>query len=221
MAGMIRARSARKKHAPVVKRRTGGRSARVLRAVLAAARTTLLRRGFVQFSIAEVARLSGVHETSIYRRWGTRAALIVEAVLSHYERELPIPNTGVLRDDVVRLLHGLLDTLNSRLGITLIRMVAGPEGASEEVKAVREMYWGRRRQELKVVFERGIDRGELPRDTDPDLLLDTLIGTFYVRALITTGSLDTHLPEQVTDLVLWGAVHERRAPPSKNSAQIL
>ncbi len=192
------------------KRRTGGRSARVLNAVLTAAKATLVRRGFAQFSIAEVAKLSGVHETSIYRRWCTRAALIVETVLTHYERELPIPNTGVLRDDIVWLLRGLLKTLKSRLGITLIRMVAGPEGASQEVKAIRETYWGQRREELKVVFHRGIERGELPRHTDLDLLLDTLIGTFYVRALITTGPLDIHLPEQVTDLVLRGAVHRHR-----------
>src|SRR5262245_40571303 len=52
------------------------------------------------FSIESVARGSCVHETTIYRRWPTREALLVYALDARSDRDLPIPNTGSLRGDL-------------------------------------------------------------------------------------------------------------------------
>ncbi len=79
--------------------RTGGRSARVRAAVLDAT-IALLRDEGNDFGIPQVAARSGVHETSIYRRWGSREALIVDAVRTHIGEEIPIPDTGTLRGDL-------------------------------------------------------------------------------------------------------------------------
>ena len=56
------------------KPRLGGRSARVREAVLGAAFAELDERGYGGFSIDAMARRSGVHKTTIYRRWPIREA---------------------------------------------------------------------------------------------------------------------------------------------------
>ena len=88
-------------------RRTGGRSARVHTAVLAATIDVLLDRGIDGLTIAEIAERAGVHETTVYRRWGTKANLALEAVLSTSILEIPAPNTNSLRGDLLALLHGV------------------------------------------------------------------------------------------------------------------
>ena len=54
------------------RRRPGGRSSRVRAAVLGATLEALVQGGYEALSIAEVAARSGVHESTIYRRWGTK-----------------------------------------------------------------------------------------------------------------------------------------------------
>ncbi|MEV3975004.1 helix-turn-helix domain-containing protein [Streptomyces sp. NPDC050698] len=51
--------------------RPGGRSARVRKAVLAATAAELSERGFAAMTIEDIAARSGVHKTTIYRRWST------------------------------------------------------------------------------------------------------------------------------------------------------
>lgn len=77
--------------------------------MLAATVDVLLDGGLETFSIAEIARRAGVHETSIYRRWGTRAALALDAVLDTTETEIPAPDTGSLRGDLSALRQGARD----------------------------------------------------------------------------------------------------------------
>ena len=81
--------------------RPGGRSARVHDAVLKSAFDVLIEKGRQNFTVTEVAARAGVHETSIYRRWGTPNALIVDAHLRYFADAIPLPDTGTLRGDLV------------------------------------------------------------------------------------------------------------------------
>jgi len=63
------------------RRRPGGRSARVRRAVLDATLELVNAHGLDGVTVAEVAERAGVHETSIYRRWRTREELRLAIVV--------------------------------------------------------------------------------------------------------------------------------------------
>ena len=64
---------------------------------------------------------------------------------------------------------------------------------------------GRRRQEAYQTLQRGIDRGELPRDLDLDLVLDLLYGGIYMRFLIRHDELSERYVSDVCRLILEGA----------------
>src|ERR1700738_2851952 len=100
--------------------RPGGRSARVRREVLAATLDLLLEEGLDATTIPAIAQRSGVHHTSIYRRWKDRTALIREAALSAVDAAAPVPDTGNLRSDLIAGLDEVRNLLNSQLGTVLL-----------------------------------------------------------------------------------------------------
>src|SRR4051812_35901624 len=86
--------------------RVQGRSARVVEAILQAVGEELGRVGYADLRIEDVATLSGVNKTTIYRRWPQKSELVTAAV----ERLTPVPevyDTGSLRSDLLALLHDI------------------------------------------------------------------------------------------------------------------
>src|SRR5271168_5422754 len=84
--------------AGVARRRTGGRSARVVAAVHDAVNELVGQGNPRQVTVAEIAERAGVNPTSIYRRWGTLEALVLDVEAA---RLPPIPDTGNLRGDLL------------------------------------------------------------------------------------------------------------------------
>jgi AcrR family transcriptional regulator len=186
---------------PRPRRRTGGRSARVRAAVLDATLATLAEEGDA-FTIPRVAARAGVHETSIYRRWRTREALIVDAVASRIGAEIPVPDTGALRDDLVQFLTASIRFLAAPLGTQLVRATA----TATEVGATdaRRAYWPGRLERIAAMFARAAARGEIPATADHRLAAEALLAPLYFRLLISHAPLDETLAPLLADLVLHG-----------------
>jgi AcrR family transcriptional regulator len=183
-------------------RRTGGRSARVRAAVLRATLDALLDGGADDLSIRDVAQRAGVHETSVYRRWGTRANLILDAVLSEIQAAVPAPDTGSLRGDLLALLTSIAAFITTPVGQLLLRLALRDD--LPEDAAVRERFWAERFTTGQTVLQRAQARGELRPGLDGRLIIETLLGTLYVRLLLTREPIDDALLEHVVDLILSG-----------------
>ncbi|APA95782.1 TetR/AcrR family transcriptional regulator [Nocardia seriolae] len=190
-----------------IRRRTGGRSARVREAVLSATLEALADNGFDQLSIGLVAERAGVHETSIYRRWKSRDRLIFDALLEHSEQHLPVPDTGSLRGDLVEFNRALVAIVESPLGTALGRVMAG--GIDDpELAAARADFWHLRMDAAQIMLDRAVARGELSAAPDPWLVLETLTAPVHFRKLLTREPFDDGYAERVVDLVLNGLLPE-------------
>ena len=183
-------------------RRTGGRSARVRAAVIDATLTALRTRGLDDLSITQIAQRAGVHPTTIYRRWGGRSNLALDAVLSETEAEIPAPDTGSLRGDLLAVVRGIAAFLRTPLGELVVRLALRRD--LPEYEAARGGYWAQRFRSGAALFERARARGELRANVDPVLALETLIGPMYVRMLMTGEPLDDALLVRCVDLVMNG-----------------
>src|SRR6266511_5046821 len=86
---------------PTPARRPGGRSARVRSDAIAATLAELAERGYAALSLESIARRAGVHKTTLYRRWGTREELVLEAMLARAGEHISVPDTGSLRGDLL------------------------------------------------------------------------------------------------------------------------
>src|SRR5579864_1578870 len=167
--------------APV--RRPGGRSARVRAAALEATLDELVDRGYAAMTIQGIAARAGVNKTSLYRRWGSKGALLADALLAEVP-EMPVPpDTGELRRDLL-VLWSTAPPLR-RPGdfdrpVAVSRALAAA-GDDPDVAAAHRVLWERRLELVRIVVDRAVARGELPAGADAELLMDLLVGAFQSR----------------------------------------
>ena len=192
-----------------VRRRTGGRSAKVREAVMQATLEALAEHGFSGLTISEIARVSGVHASSIQRRWGSVENVLLEAVLGYSQQKLPSPNTGSLRGDFLAFARSLMRYLATPLGEAVLRTVASAENnptfAANRAKIAKARY-----EATRVMVERASDRGELYPGTDPQLAIELLVAPLNFRKL-TGQSIDDNYVKRVVDTLLHGLGPSRRA----------
>jgi AcrR family transcriptional regulator len=188
------------------------RGEHVRRTVLSAAFDELADNGVANASIAGVARRSGVHETTIYRRWVTRENLFVDAMLNRSAQEIPTPDTGTTRGDLLAIVHAVIAYVSSPVGRAVLHAALLPvdDGYTE----ARHAFWAGRLAALRDAVQRGIDRGELRADTDPGLLLEMLVAPLHGRLLLTGEPIGDGLAEQLVDLVLHGAANPEPLRPA-------
>ena len=180
--------------------RVGGRSARVVTAVLRSTLEVLGRQGYGGLRIEDVADESGVNKTTIYRRWPTRADLVVAALVQLAEP--PIAHeTGRLECDLCATFMTATTLRATSAGRGVVRALIAERGDPEVdrvVEAIRE----RHRAPARSLLTRARRRGDLPRRADIELMLDVLIGTVYTRLRESTRPLDDKWVRSVVRLVL-------------------
>jgi AcrR family transcriptional regulator len=181
------------------------RGEHVRQAVLAAAFDELAENGAVGSTIAGVARRSGVHETTIYRRWITRENLFVDAMLSRSAQAIPLPDTGTIRGDLLAIARAVTAYITSPGGRAILHAALLP--VDDTYTDARHAFWSGRLEALCPVVQRGLDRGDLRAGTDPRLLLETLVAPLHGRLLLTGEPIDDDLPERIVDMVLDGAAN--------------
>jgi AcrR family transcriptional regulator len=93
--------------------RPGGRTARTRHAVHDAVRG-LLSEPDAELSIPAVAARSGVHATTIYRRWHTIESLVLDVAVDDVSLQSPIPATGDLERDLTTYVHQLLAAIRQQ-----------------------------------------------------------------------------------------------------------
>jgi AcrR family transcriptional regulator len=185
---------------PSPTRRPGGRSARVRSAVHEAVTQLVAERGYGAFAVADVAARAGVADTSVYRRWGTLEALLMDVVVSRLTEHSPVPDTGTLEGDLRSFATGAAADVTGPDGLALLRTVvtalaAGPDGVS-----ARDRYLAVRSEQLQGMLERARARGEAA----PDVLdvLDGILAPIYVRVLFGVVPLTTDYIHGLVDNTL-------------------
>lgn len=171
-----------------VRRRTGGRSARVRSAVLQATLAQLFEVGYERLSIRQVAAAAGVAPTTVYRRWGSRSELVLAALTEFSAVTIAIPDTGSVRGDL-RVLAGEVATALSQPAVTALMrsMITLPDDVAGEY---RRSFWADRLVRTEVIFERAVARGELPGAVDPSAVFELLVAPIWFRLLISSTPID-------------------------------
>jgi AcrR family transcriptional regulator len=192
-------------HADAATVRPGGRTARVRQAVIDATIAELSEVGYAALRIETVAERAGVNKTTIYRRWGNKPALVATAFLERHRDVVPPPDTGSLYDDLLTLLIDMRSGLQTPWVAVLLREVGPRSPHSDGVHEVLDKIWPARFRSSRVIFERAIERGELPADTDPDFLIEVLSGPLYFRWLMLGHPLSDEFLQRTAAFVLGGA----------------
>jgi len=163
------------------------------------------KNGFSELTIEAVAAHAGVGKATVYRWWSNKAALIADAFASSTTRKLHFPDTGSVRTDMSQQMRQLIKIFCGRRGRIVSAILGGGQSDRDLITAFRERFLWPRRQEAYATLRRGIGRGELRKDVDMDLVLDSLYGPIYMRFLIRHGKLTPDFVDRLCELVLGGA----------------
>lgn len=163
--------------------RPGGRAAHVVAAVHAATCSLLDERGYEQLEIPDIAERAGVNKTTIYRRWPTKAELVLDVAVTQMRASVPLSDTGDLVRDLTLLLQSIAAALATPFSQGLLRAMISL--APREAALVQpERFWGQRFADNATLVQRAIERGEIPRDTDARQLLEMAVAPLFFRTLI-------------------------------------
>ena len=171
-------------------------------AILDAALVELGRVGYADMSIDDVARAAHVNKTTIYRRWPTKAELVIAAVVAGKEDAPRFKPSGRLRDDLIALLRLKARSVATPRQCTISHAI---NTLDSSVKAALLHELRRRRYTMpRDVIERAIARGELPPHTDPELVVELLTAPIFHRKLMLRKDVSDAFIEQTVDVVLAG-----------------
>lgn len=162
-----------------------------------------LERGLTGFSVADVAERADVHQTSIYRRWGTLEELLVDTMRSRVDEAAPVPDSGSLEGDVRAFLESIAAFMRSPEGLLLSRLAVAA-GENPVLLESRAKYWHRVLANAATIFERASARGEVSPDSDPSTSVEILVAPLWFRALVTGDCLDDAFIEAIMRTVLAG-----------------
>ncbi|MEV6561481.1 TetR/AcrR family transcriptional regulator [Nocardia sp. NPDC051756] len=209
---------------PAPRRRIGGRSARVRETVIAATVQQVLDHGIEGLSLSSVATRAGVSETTMYRRWGSRTALITDAMNDLAAVGNPAPDTGSLREDLAQILEQIT-RLITRPGVARLLGTAAALDTDPELARARTAFWNNRFDQIAPVIERARAAGSLHADVHAREVLEILAAPLYFRLLVTAETIDAEFiarcventitlyrPEMISD--------EKRSRPLRRAGQL-
>jgi AcrR family transcriptional regulator len=180
------------------------RSAAADEAILAATIDELVAEGFDELTIERVAARAAVGKATIYRRWSSKLELVVDAVGSL--KPPPVhPDTGSTRDDLVELMSfGNGSISDPDYGRLLAGLCMQLQRHAEIGDLYRERFVAPRRQVMREILQRGIERGEVRADLDCEVVIDLLVAPMFYRRIVGEGSVDRAAVAQIVDQVIAG-----------------
>lgn len=174
-------------------------------AIIQAVREVLAEAGYLGLTIDRVASRAGVGRPTVYRRWPSKAALVMGALGESAADREPAPDTGNLRDDLLairRLQLSLLDSPEGRL--VLPGLTADVLEQSDLHPRFRERYVKPWRDLIRAAVERAAQRGELRPGVDARMVADLLTGPLVFRVIFAQEEVDEGALDPAMDVVLAG-----------------
>ncbi|GAA1950719.1 TetR/AcrR family transcriptional regulator [Nocardioides panacihumi] len=159
-------------------------------AVRAATVRLVAQRGYDGTTLDHIAREAGVAKTTVYRRWDSKADLVLDALVDVLG-EPPLPTGGgELRETV--------GWLAARIGDPAVhQLLVGLVGEAVADPAVRAAL----RQRIRQPFEDRLVAAWGAGAADVDLAFDVVVGSLLHHAALA-GSIDTRVVDTVTEVAV-------------------
>ena len=151
--------------------------------LLAVTLRLLQEHGYDQLTIDAVASAARASKATVYRRWASKAELVLAAFIEGVRQVAVTPNTGTLRGDLLQLgetcgQHGLEHA--STIRAVMVEVSRHP--ALND--ALQEQFLKQRKAMIQHVLQQAVDRGEIAQDVVTDELWDLLPGYLIFRSII-------------------------------------
>jgi AcrR family transcriptional regulator len=190
--------------APAKARPGRPRSEQSRAAVLRAASELMQEVGLRAMTTELIAARSGASKATIYKWWPNKYTVAVEAFLSQMLAEAADPDTGSAREDFCVVLRGLMHFYTTPSGRLFAQLVGEAQFDPLVHTELRDGLIHSRRGVGRAIWDRGVARGELRADVDPEIAIDIVFGPAMYRLLTGSGALDAAAAEAIVAVALSG-----------------
>lgn len=151
--------------------------------LLAVTLRLLQEHGYDQLTVDAVAAAARASKATVYRRWPSKAELVLAAFTEGVREVAVAPNTGTLRGDLISL--GEVCGEHGRVHASTIRAVLVEVSRHPALnEALQEQFLKQRKALIQHVLRQAVDRGEIAEDAIADELWDLLPGYLIFRSII-------------------------------------
>jgi AcrR family transcriptional regulator len=173
-------------------------------AVLRATSELLHELGLRAMTTDEIASRSGASKATIYKWWPNKYAVAIDAFLSELMADSPDPDTGSARDDLAAVMRGLMHFYTGPSGQVFAQLVGEAQSDPSIQMQLRATLVDSRRELFRAIVDRGVTRGELRDDVDPEAAIDVVIGGALYRLLMGHGPLTETAADAIVDVAVRG-----------------
>jgi AcrR family transcriptional regulator len=190
----------------------GDREAEILDATL----EILASSGYDRLTMDAVAAAAKASKATLYRRWETKAELVVDALTrAKGAPKVDVVDTGSLREDLRALACSEGGFNDDRVIAVMASVITALHRDQEFADLFHERFVSVKLAQARQVYERAQQRGEIAPEVDLDLLAPTLGAVILHRAFVLRLPVDDATVQRIIDeIVLPAATHSQRPVPS-------
>jgi AcrR family transcriptional regulator len=145
----------------------------------------------------QIAAEAGVGKMTVYRRWPSKAALVMDSLMALVGNETDFPEAITAIESLRQQLYLQVAFFRSARGNLIRSLVAETQSDSEFAEAFRDRWLHPRRDGVRRILRAVIKEGSLRKDMDIDAGIDLLYGSLYYRLLLGSGTLDERFVARV------------------------
>lgn len=184
--------------------RPGGRTARTRAAVRDAVLTGLGEHGYPGLTVEYVAEHSGVHKTTLYRRWGDIEGLVADALDLAGEDDWSPPDTGSLEGDLRALAREAADSFTDPAQAAAPTAIIAAAFQSQRAADALHAFYTERFSRCESIVRRAVERGEAEPATDAGAVVRAVSAPVYFRLFITREPIGHELADQAAAAAVAG-----------------
>ncbi len=161
----------------------------------------LQEHGYERLTIDAVAAMARASKATVYRRWPSKAELVLAAFIEGCRQVAVAPGTGTLRGDLLRLGEVICQQARQQAGtIRAVMVEVSRHPALHE--AMQSQFLDQRKALIQDVLHEAAGRGEIDAAAISDELWDLLPGYLIFRSIMPNRPPTEHTVQALVDDVL-------------------
>jgi AcrR family transcriptional regulator len=180
-------------------------------AIIDAALSLLDESCYSEITIEKIATRAGVGKPTIYRRWKTKADIILNAYAQRAANRTPpyVPSEDVF-GDLQQFLERLFAVTTHPVNNRAVRCFIAESQYDEAFrKTFFDLFLKKRREAIAAILRHGQTMGQIRREIDIDVACDLIYGAFSARLIHSALPLDQAFAAAIVDQLRSGFTPRR------------
>jgi len=169
--------------------------------LLAVTLQLLQEHGYDRLTVDAVAATARASKATVYRRWPSKAELVLAAFIEGVRQVAVPPETGTLRGDLLHLGRAICQQAQQQAGtMRAVLVEASRHPALND--ALQHQFLDERKALIQEILQQAADRGEIDESVISDELWDLLPGYLIFRSIMPSRPATEHTVQALVDDVI-------------------